>query len=239
MERILPRSLFYSALQRVDPFTTVGVGAIFYFLFRKIQAQEWKIQELDQRILAQGKEILKLNERISKFRWVLIRFWARAQIFSADAAVLRAKLLSTFVQLGRAQSKLDQLEKRIIPLEDFKKLNKFYVWNYAFVVATHILRECLGTYELQKLLAAKNEVYLNLLRAKFSANIPKTQQKITDQLVRIMDVRHDVAHPPAASLEMRALGPLIRTLETLQDDADVPKDMGLVIHILCSKLLPR
>ena len=106
----------------------------------------------------------------------------------------------------------------------------------------------MGTYELQRLLEAENDVYLNPLRATSSADSAKAQQKITDGLVRIMDFRHDAAHPPAARLEMRALGPPIRTLATFRGDALAVHelgdheldDMGLaMINILSSKLLPR
>jgi hypothetical protein len=95
---------------------------------------------------------------------------------------------------------------------------------------------------------AKNDVYLNLLQANFSANSTKTQKKITEGPVKVlsvswkyllMDLQLDVAHPPAARFEMLALEQLICTLESFQGDADVPKDMGLVINILSSKLLPR
>ncbi len=249
MDRFPPlRTLAQSALQRVDPFTgfTVGVGVMVYLQHRKIQqldqrilAQDQRILAQDQRILAQDQTILNLHMRISKYRWILFRFWAQLQNSASDTVQLRANLLSTNVRFIRAEGKVGQLEKRIVSLENFKEVNKPYVWKYAFVVAAHILREYLGTYEVTKLLEAETDVYLNLLRTKFSANSTKAQKTITNGFVRIMDLRHYVAHPPAARLEMRALGPLIRTLESFQRDPDVPKDMGLVINILSSKLLPR
>ena len=112
---------------------------------------------------------------------------------------------------------------------------------YAFTVSAHILRVHLGTYDLQKLLDNEDGVYMKLLHDNFSANNAGAKKKITEGLIRIMGLRHDVAHPPPAMLEMRALRPLIRTLDTFQGEVDVPKDIGLVISILSSssKLLPR
>jgi hypothetical protein len=226
------RTLAHSALQRVDPILTVGVGVLFYLQYRKNQQLDQRILAQDQTILAQGIEILNLKRSISKLRWMLLCFMAKSRNSASDAMQLRLNLLSTNVRLIQA-------EKRIVSLEDFKMANKPHVWSYAFTVSAHILRVYLGTYDLQKLLDARDDVYINLLQDKFSANNTVAEKKITEGLIRIISLRHDVAHPPPARLEMRALGPLIRTLETFQGEADVPKDIGLVINILSSKLLPR
>ena len=141
MNRIPVPIIRNSAQQRVesvDPLTglivgvgvvsglIVGVGVVCYLQFRKL---DQKIMALDTKTLNQGNEILRLNNRIIRIRWVLLRFGAQAQYFAADAAGLRGKLLSAFVRFGRAEVKLNQLEKRIVTLEDFKQVNKVYVWN--------------------------------------------------------------------------------------------------------------